>query len=80
MYQVWKYLDATDTERLGIIVRHSDFGGTDISYCFHRLGDDGRVIEFDNGGHRLNIVSGPRLKLANRVGAMEPGGSFGTAR
>ena len=76
MWQVWEYpLPTGDTAR-GIAAGFSDFGGTDVSHRFHRLGPDGRRIEYENGGHRLDIVNGPPAKLMKRIGAMQPGGAF----
>lgn len=76
MLQVWEYETATGVTVRGAMAGHSDFGGADISYRFHRLDDSGRVIETQNGGHLLDIVSGSRLKAANRIGAMPFGGAF----
>jgi len=76
MLQVWAYPDRADVTRYGVFARFSDFGGTDVSYYFHRLGDDGRVIEYENGGRCLDVVSGARLKTAKRVGAIAPGDAF----
>lgn len=73
MLQVWKYRDYMNVERHGIMQGFSDFGGTDVSYRFHQLGEDGLPITFPNGGIRLDIVSGQRLKEAQRVGAVHQG-------
>jgi hypothetical protein len=51
-----------------------------VSYHLHRLDDDGLPIKFDNGGVRLDIVSGSSLKRAKRVGAVEPGQPFSPCR
>lgn len=76
MLQIWTYQDAMGVQRFGAMVGFSDFGGTDVPYRFHRLGDDGHVIEYPNGGHMLDVVSGGRLKAARRVGAIAPGEAF----
>ena len=64
---VWAYEDATGTPRRGLMTGFNDFGGTDISYRFHRLGDDDKPIRFEEGGIMLDVVSGERLKRAQRV-------------
>lgn len=76
MLQIWTYQDAMGVQRFGAMTGFSDFGGTDVPYRFHRLGNDGRVIEYPNGGHMLDVVSGSRLKAARRVGAIAPGDAF----
>lgn len=76
MKQIWTYQDAMGVQRFGAMAGFSDFGGTDVTYRFHRLDDSGRVIEYDNGGRCLDCVSGSRLKAAKRVGAVKPGGAF----
>lgn len=73
MYQVWKYVDAIGVERIGVAYGFSDFGGTDVSQRFWRIGEDGLPIQYENGGRNIDIVSGPKLKLANRIGAVKPG-------
>ena len=76
MLQVWTYQDAMGIQRFGAMQGFSDLGGTDITYRFHRLGADGRIIEYENGGHCLDCVAGARLKEANRVGAMHVSEAF----
>lgn len=76
MFQVWRYLDATSVWRYGIMLGFTDFGGTDVTYKFHRLGDDGLPIVFDNGGRLVDFASGERLKQANRVGAVKAGAAY----
>lgn len=76
MLQIWTYQDAMGVQRFGAMIGFSDFGGTDVPYRFHRLGNDGRVIEFPNGGRMLDVVSGARLQAARRVGAIAPGDAF----
>ncbi len=65
---VWEYEVAGGCTVQGAMQGFSDFGGTDVSYRFHRLGDDGRPITYDNGGKLLDVVSGYRLKAARRIG------------
>lgn len=76
MLQIWSYIDATGATRLGAMRGYSDFGGSDITYRFHRLGGDGLPITHDNGGICLDLVSGFRLKAAKRIGAVPPGEPF----
>jgi hypothetical protein len=76
MLQVWAYPASNGCVYHGIFTGFSDFGGTDVSYRFHRLGDNGLPITFDNGGIRLDIVSGSSLKRANRIGAVKQGEPF----
>jgi len=56
----------------------SDYGGTDVTYRFRRLDDDGRRIEYANGGFMLDSINGPKARWAKvrRIGAMTPGGQF----
>lgn len=70
LLNVWEYEIYGVTYR-GAMLGFSDRGGTDVSYRFHRLGDDGRPIIFDNGGIRLDILSGAPLKAARRIGNRE---------
>lgn len=64
---VWEYEVGGATYR-GAMLGFRDYGGTDVSYRFHRLGEDGRPITFPNGGIRLDILSGAPLKAARRIG------------
>jgi len=70
---VWQYKDATSVIRKGAMLKFSDRGGTDVTYWFHRLGEDGKPIVHDNGGITLDLVSGPRLKAATRIGNVQIG-------
>ncbi len=70
MIHIWQYQDATGCTRKGAMRGFSDHGGTDVSYRFHRLGDDGTPIRYDNGGICLDVVSGKRLKSATRISGM----------
>jgi hypothetical protein len=65
---VWQYKDATGVERKGAMLRYSDFGGTDVTYWFHRLNENGVPIVHENGGITMDGVSGARLKEAKRIG------------
>lgn len=65
---VWEYEAEGGVTVRGTMLGFSDHGGTDVSYRFHRLDDTGKPITFDNGGIRLDIVSGARLKAARRIG------------
>lgn len=65
---VWQYEDATGIVRKGAMIKFSDFGGTDVTYWFHRLDQEGKPIVHDNGGITLDLVSGARLKAATRIG------------
>ncbi len=67
-WNVWRYADATGVQRDGAMVHVTDRGGTDITYWFHRIGEDGRPIVSDNGGICLDLVSGAALKAAQRIG------------
>jgi hypothetical protein len=64
---VWEYLDATDTIRRGHFLRHSDYGGTDVTYTFHRLDENGEPLASASGGRIVDCVAGARLKLAKRI-------------
>jgi len=75
MRQVWKY-ETSQGWFYGLFKNFSDRGGTDVTYFFHRLGPDGLPIVFENGGIRLDCVSGSRLKAAERVGAVKEGEPF----
>lgn len=72
MMHVWEYTCAQGVRRKGVMRGFSDRGGNDVSYRFHRLDDAGRPIRYDNGGILLDVVSGPRLKAARRIGGMSP--------
>lgn len=72
MLHIWQYRDATGITRKGVMCGYSDRGGSDISYRFHRLSDDGTPIRYLNGGIQCDIVSGPALKAAQRIGGMSP--------
>lgn len=76
MWQVWEYETPTGEVVRGIPAGTSDFGGTDVSQRFHRIGPDGRRVEYANGGVCLDIVSGSKLRAARRIGAMPPHGIF----
>ena len=65
---VWEYEDCTGVPRNGAMLGSSEFGGTDVTYRYHRLNESGTPIVFDNGGIALDLVSGPRLKAARRIG------------
>ena len=73
MLQVWSYMASDGAAYYGVMVGFSDFGGTDVTYRFHRFGDDGLPITFSNGGIRLDCVGGYNLKNAQRVGATHKG-------
>ena len=71
MRQVWEYEIAGGVKARGIFMRFSDRGGTDVTYWFHRLGEDGVTpIVGSNGGSTIDSVSGARLKEARCVGAL----------
>jgi hypothetical protein len=76
MLQVWCYQASRGTVEYGVFTGFSDFGGTDITYRFHRLGNDGLPITYPNGGIALDCVSGSSLKAAKRIGAVKPGEAF----
>ena len=76
MRQVWAYTSSAGTAEYGLFMGFSDFGGTDVTYRFHRLGPDGLPITFSNGGIRMDSVSGSSLKKANRVGAVNDGAAW----
>jgi hypothetical protein len=65
---VWQYEDCTGRICKGAMLGFSDFGGTDITYRFHRLNENGFPIVHDNGSMTLDLVSGSRLKAATRIG------------
>jgi hypothetical protein len=65
---VWEYEITGGATVRGAMLGFSDRGGTDVSYRFHRLDDDGRPICFDNGGIRMDVLSGAPLKAARRIG------------
>jgi len=75
MRQVWEY-ETYDGKHIGLFNNFYDHGGTDVTYQFHRLGADGMPIVYDNGGIRVDMVSGSRLKAAKRIGAVESGKPF----
>ena len=62
MQQVWEYEDATGATRRGVMLEFSVRGGSDVTYKFHRLGSDGKPVEFRNGGRCVDYCSGERLK------------------
>jgi len=64
---VWEY-EVNGVTYRGAMLGFSDRGGTDVSYRFHRLDEVGKPIVFDNGGIRLDILSGGPLKAARRIG------------
>lgn len=70
MLHIWQYQDATGVNRKGVMRGYVDRGGTDVTYRFHRLSDDGKPIRYDNGGTLMDLVSGPALKAASRIGSM----------
>jgi hypothetical protein len=71
MRQVWEYETDTGSTARGVFLRYSDRGGTDVTYWFHRLADDGATpITHDNGGATVDLVAGARLKAARRIGAL----------
>ena len=72
MMHVWEYQDATGVTRRGVMRGFTDYGGTDVTYRFHRLDNSGAPIRHDNGGRTVDLVSGPALKAAKRVGGMSP--------
>ncbi len=72
MFQVWQYVDATGVTRQGVMRGYVDRGGTDVTYRFHRLDDSGVPIRYENGGRRVDLLNGPALKTAKRIGAMTP--------
>lgn len=73
MYQIWEYTDAIGITRVGVAYGFSDFGGTDVLQRFWRIGADGMPIQYENGGRDIDVVSGPKLKSAKRIGAVNPG-------
>lgn len=60
MHQHWTYEDAAGVRREGVFRGYTDFGGTDVTYRFRRL----------DGSRTVDLVSGPRLKAAERLGAV----------
>ena len=70
MLHIWEYQDATGVTRQGVMRGYSDFGGTDVTYKFHRLNNEGKPIRYDNGGRDVDLVSGYKLKQAKRIGGM----------
>jgi hypothetical protein len=72
MLHVWEYQDATGVTRRGVMRGFTDRGGTDVTCRFHRLDDSGVLIRHPNGGRTVDLVSGPALKTAKRVGGMTP--------
>jgi hypothetical protein len=68
MLSVWKYLDATGIERKGVFLGYYEYSGTDVGYKFHRINEEtGLPVGFNNGGKLVDIVSGHKLKQAERV-------------
>ena len=76
MLSVWKYKDNLSVDCYGIFLKHADFGGTDITYFFHRLGKDGLPIVFDNGGKKMDLVSDTRLKQAEHITQIKQNEAF----
>ena len=70
MLQIWEYNDAAGVRRKGVMRGFTDRGGTDVTYRFNRLDENGNPIVYANGGHEVDLVSGHALKSAKRVGAM----------
>ena len=70
MLHIWEYRDATGVTRRGVMRGFTDLGGADVTYRFHRLDDSGVPIRHDSGGRTVDLVSGPALKAAGRVGGM----------
>jgi hypothetical protein len=52
----WKFEDARGVERVGVLDRFTDYGGTDVTYWFK-----------DSTDNTLHLVSGARLKNAQRI-------------
>lgn len=52
----WKFEDARGVERIGVMDRFTDRGGTDVTYWFMDIVDN-----------TLHLVSGARLKNATRI-------------
>ena len=67
-WNVWAYECALGLSREGAMVHFTGRGGTDVTYWFHRRGEDGRPIVYENGGIALDLVSGAALKAARRIG------------
>lgn len=72
MMHIWEYRDDTGVTRRGVMRGYTDRGGTDITYRFHRLDGAGVPIRHPNGGRTVDLISGPALKTARRVGGMSP--------
>jgi hypothetical protein len=72
MMQIWEYRDATGVTRRGVPMKQISFGGTDVSTYFHRVDDENRLIKFDNGGIRLDIINGPNNR-PRHLGAFDVG-------
>lgn len=70
MLNVWEYQDAIGIPRRGVFLDYKEYSGTDVSYRFHRLDDQGKPIVYLNGGRQCDIVSGAKLKAAQRVAGM----------
>jgi len=70
MLHVWEYHDTTGVVRQGVMRGATDRGGTDVTYRFHRLDSDGKPIRFENGGRCVDLINGPALKSARRIGGM----------
>jgi len=62
----WRYEDARGVEQEGEFEQSFDYGGTDVTYKFRR----------DDGG--IDMVSGPRLKRAERIWPQKTGGEHAT--
>jgi hypothetical protein len=67
---VWEYRDCTGIVRRGVMRGATERGGTDVTYRFHRLDGSGVPIRYENGGRCVDMVSGPALKAARRIGGM----------
>jgi hypothetical protein len=70
MLHIWEYTDATGAPRQGVMRGFTDRGGSDVTYKFHRLDNAGKPLRYDNGGRAVDLVNGPALKAARRVGGM----------
>jgi hypothetical protein len=62
MLQIWEYETPTGTYK-GVFANAVEFTGTDLSYSFYRLDENGKR------GPVLDVVRGERLKAARRIGS-----------